>query len=164
MALKRATFITYGKDEACAGTKEFIEGAGIILDIRNLDEKPFTEGELRQLIGHLSISHFLNANSPAFAKRKFDEEIPSRAEVVKAMVEDHTLIRRPIIQTSRLLTVGCDHQKISEMLQISQNNGDNEQNQTTDGNRRNQQGGNVRHQQSGGNRRQRRQQHAQSGK
>lgn len=163
MALKRATFITYGKDEACAGTREFIEGSGVTLDIRNLDEKPFSYDELNDLIGHLSLSHFVNSGSPAYEKQKLDQEMPSREEVIKMMVEDHSLLRRPIIQTSRLLTVGCDHQKISEMLQISQNgdNSEDRQQNGNAGNNRSQQ--HQQHQQQSNRRDRRRQQHAQSG-
>lgn len=162
MALKRATFITYGKDDACVQTKEFIEGSGVVLDIRNLDEKPFSYDELSHLIGHLSLSHFVNANSPAYEKRKLDQEMPSRAELIKMMVEDHSLLRRPIIQTPRLITVGCDHQKISEMLQLSQN-GDNQD----DRQQQNSNAGNARsqgqNQQQQNRRERRRQQHSQSG-
>jgi len=155
MALKRATFITYGKDDACTSTKEFIEGSGVTLDIRNLDEKPFTHTELANLVGYLSLSHFLNTASPAFSKNHLDEKLPSRSQVIQMMVDDHTLLRRPIIQTARLITVGCDHQKISEMLQISQNGDGTEENQPNGyGNQRQNNHG-------GSNRRDRRRSHQQ---
>ena len=170
MALQRATFITYGNDEACASTKEFIEGSGIILDVRNLDEKPFTYDELSHLIGYLSLSHFLNAASPAYSKQNLDKELPPRREVLRMMVEDHTLLRRPIIQAARLITVGCDHQKISEMLQISNNNngdsGGDERSHSTAGNNRSQQQHHQQQQQQHGNSRRdrRRQQHSSANK
>lgn len=121
MPPKRAMFITYGNDEQCAETRRFIEDAGVDLDIRDLEKKPFTEDEIRRLVGYFSIEYFLNPLSKSFAKFGLDRELPERHEVIKMMAEDNSLIRRPIIRTNRLFTIGCDRRRISEMLQISMN-------------------------------------------
>ena len=60
MAPKRASFISYGANQDCLEVKKFIEGAGIVLDIRDLSKKPFTENELSSLIGYLSMDHFVD--------------------------------------------------------------------------------------------------------
>lgn len=121
MPPKRAMFITYGNDEQCAETRRFIEDAGVDLDIRDLEKKPFTEDEIRRLVGYFSIEYFLNPLSKSFAKFGLDRELPERHQVIKMMAEDNSLIRRPIIRTNRLFTIGCDRRRISEMLQISMN-------------------------------------------
>jgi hypothetical protein len=77
------------------------------------------------MLGHLEASHFLNPASDSFEKFKLDEKIPGRRELIKMIAEDYTLLRRPIIKTARLLTVGCDKQKITEMLRL---NGESENN------------------------------------
>lgn len=121
MPPKRAKFLTYGDDALCAETKKFIEDAGILLEIRDIEQQPLTFNEIDKLIKHIDPRHFLNVLSPSFDKHGLDERLPARHELIEMMVEDHTLLRRPIIQSARLVTVGCDKKSISLMLQISPN-------------------------------------------
>ena len=121
MALKHTQFISYGDDNPCEETKQFIEQSGVILNIRDIEKNPLSVTELERLIGYLNISHFLNRSSQAYKKHGLDKKLPGRNEIIELMVNDHTLIRRPIIKSARLITVGCDKQKISEMLQINSN-------------------------------------------
>lgn len=118
MSFKRAIFITYGNDELCAETKKFIEDAGVLLNFRDIGKNPLTEEELSDLIGNLKITHFLNAMSDSYTKYRLDKHTPERGQLIKLMAQDHTLLRRPIVKSSRLLTVGCDKRKIAAMLLI----------------------------------------------
>ncbi len=119
MALRQAKYLSYGNDEQCAEMKKFIEEAGVILDYRDIEKKPLTEDELWGIIGHLEASHFLNPASDSFEKYQLAEGIPERSKLIKMLAQDHTLLRKPIIRTARLLTVGCDKQKISDMLRLN---------------------------------------------
>jgi len=121
MPEKRAKYLTYGKDERCDELQKFIEGAGIRLIVRDMKTDPPSADELRSLMGHISLSHFLNPASEAYSKKGLDKGLPERDEIFRMMAEDPTLIRRPLIKTVRLVTAGCDKKKISEMLQINAN-------------------------------------------
>jgi arsenate reductase-like glutaredoxin family protein len=121
MAPRRAKFISYGKDQLCDETRQFIEEAGVILDIREIDKDPLSARELDNLIGHLNVNHFLNTVATSYKKHGLDKKLPDRNDLIKLMVNDHTLIRRPIIKSARLITVGCDKKKISQMLQLNSN-------------------------------------------
>lgn len=121
MAPKRATFITYGTDDKCLETRRFIENAGIDLDVRDLLKKPFTEDEAFRLLGNWDVLLFLNPASEAFEKHGLDTNMPNRQEIAKLIAAEPTILRRPIIKNARLMTIGCDKRKISEMLQISMN-------------------------------------------
>jgi arsenate reductase-like glutaredoxin family protein len=121
MPPKRATYLTYGNDERCAETRKLIEDAGVVLNVRDISEQPLSERELAELIGHLHISHFLNKMSESYSKHHLDRATPDREEVIKLIAADHTLLRRPIVKSSRLVYIGCDKRKISEMLQIGAN-------------------------------------------
>lgn len=118
MAGKRVIYISYGNDEMCLETKKFIESSGIILEIRDTSKKPLTAEELAKLVGHLDIKHFVNTASPSFKKNGLDKELPERREMIKMMADDYTLVKRPIIKSSRLITVGCDKDRIAAMLQL----------------------------------------------
>ena len=119
MTPKRAAFLSYGNDDLCAETRRFIEEAGVLLSVRDISKNPLSEAELSGLIGNLPIKHFLNAMSDSYTKYHLDKHLPDRDQLIKLLAQDHTLLRRPIVKSSRLVTVGCDKRKISEMLQIS---------------------------------------------
>lgn len=121
MPPKRAMFITFGDDELCNEMRRFIEDAGVLLDIRDLEKRPFTEGEVRKLISNFNPGYFLNQGSRSFAKLGLDKGVPDREELIKIIAKDNSLLRRPIIKTNRLFTIGCDRRRISEMLQIPLN-------------------------------------------
>jgi regulatory protein spx len=121
MPLSRAQFISYGKDAQCLETQRFIEEAGIVLDIRDIEKEPLTEEEVAGIVAYFDLRHFLNPFSKTYEKRGLDRTLPKREEIFKMIAEDHTLLRRPIIRTARLVTVGFDKKAISNMLQISAN-------------------------------------------
>jgi len=121
MALKKVKYITYDENEQCNDIRIFIENAGIVLDIRDIAKEPLTEYEIAGLISKFDISHFLNPMSKSYKSLEFDKRTPSRDEIIKGIVEDYTLLRRPIIINARLFTVGCNKKTISEMLQINRN-------------------------------------------
>lgn len=145
MAVKRATFLTFGNDAQCSEVKQFIEENGVLLDVRDLEQQPMNERELGLLIGYFNVSHFVNPFSMEFEKHGLDKGFPSRDEVIKLLAEEPALLRRPIIQTGRLMTIGCNRQRITEMLQLSENG-----NRAGDDNdsRRNQRQGGQRHRQA----------------
>lgn len=125
MAPRHAKFLTYGDDDICNATRKFIEDAGVILHVRDIEKDPLSEEELHRLVGYLQVGHFLNRLSPAYEKFKLDGmENPDREQVIKLMAKDHTLIRRPIVISTRLKTIGCDKKKIADMLQINVDNGE----------------------------------------
>jgi arsenate reductase-like glutaredoxin family protein len=127
MPLKRAQFISYGNDTKCEEIRNFIEAAGIILDIRDIEKQPLTDREISRLVGHFDLRHFLNPLSRAYSKHHLDESLPERDEIIRLITEDHTLLRRPIISTGRLVTIGCDKKSVSDMLQIGSNGHKNTQ-------------------------------------
>lgn len=121
MSLKRATFYTYNNDSACDDIKKYIEEAGVVLDIRDLEKQPLTSDELKKLMGHINLNHFVNKMSLSYPKINTDNGKFDKDHVIELILEDPSLLRVPIIQTARLMTIGCDKKKIAELLQISIN-------------------------------------------
>jgi arsenate reductase-like glutaredoxin family protein len=132
MATKRATFYTTDDDDRCQEARKFIEELGVILDIRNIEKNPLTVDELKALYGYCDMSHFVNQLSDAYTANGLDKGFPERDELIELMAADFRLIRRPIIKSSRLMTVGYDKQRITEMLQLGQNgSGEREESRRT---------------------------------
>lgn len=122
MAQKRAAFLTYGADPGAGEIRRWIEDAGVILDVRDIEKQPLTEGEIERMIGFLELNHFLNPMSKSYRLIEVNGNgRPDRRKIAKLIADDFTLLRRPIIRTNRLLTIGTDRRKIAEMLQISLN-------------------------------------------
>jgi len=121
MAPQRAKYYSYGNDDTCVDTMKFIEDAGVILDVRDMEKEPLSTDELGRLLGNLEINHFLNPLSESYSDNGLDHKNLPREEIFKLMAADYTLIRRPIIKASRLIMIGCDKRKIAEMLQIGEN-------------------------------------------
>ncbi len=136
MVPKRATFFSYGNDDTCAETKRFIEDGGVLLSVRDLEKSPLTVDELRKLIGYTNIAHFLNTLSDSYIKHNLGKNFMPREEILQLMAADYTLVRRPIVQSSRLTTVGCDKTKIAQMLQLNLDGSGADEASIRNGNRR----------------------------
>jgi len=125
MPQKRARYITINCDDQCAETRKFIEDAGILLDFRDLGKQPMNFEEIDKLVGHINITHFLNPMSKSYQKNGLDKELPEREAIISLIAEDNTLLKHPIIQTIRLITIGSNKEKISEMFQMNSNGNGN---------------------------------------
>ena len=119
--LKRIQLYVDPKDSACKEIEEFLQKVDIIVDIRNIDTEPLNYNEVTTLFRHLDLNHFVDVESKAFKKHKLDDGLPAREETLGLMAEDNTLIKKPIVVAGRLMVVGCNIDKISEMLQINPN-------------------------------------------
>ena len=121
MPPKRAAFLIWSDDEECKGIRKFLEDAGVVLDIRDLNKRPLSVDEVNKLVGFVPLEYFLNPQSGSFKKHNLDQDSLDRDKTIALIAGDPTLLRQPIIRTNRLFTVGCDRKRICEMLQISPN-------------------------------------------
>jgi len=119
MAAKRVKYYTYGDDERCHDIRKFIQEAEVMLDVRDMEKNPLSYDELSALFGHCNINHFLNRAAKSFEKNGLDKKTLPREEILKLMAEDYQLIRRPIVRTSRLFTVGYNKKAINYLLQVN---------------------------------------------
>ena len=122
--LKRVTLYTDPQNTQCDEVKSFLEEQDIRLHIRDIKTEPLARPEISMLLRHFDLRHFLNAESRLYKKNKLDKSVPGRDEIIDMIATDNELLRVPIIVSGRLMTVGCNREKIVEMLQIK-NNGHN---------------------------------------
>ena len=125
---KRIDIYTYPSESGCNDIKEFLETQDFDLRIHDLSKQPLTYDEISRVIRHIDIKHFINVASKSYKKHQLDKELPNRKQILAFMAEDNELIRKPIIIAGRLMTVGCNRQKIMEMLQIKSNGSDPSEN------------------------------------
>ena len=122
MVRRTAQFYTYGSDTQCLDLMNYLEEAGIHLDVRDIEKAPLTKQELRKLIGYCNVNHFLNPMSPTYDKHKLGEKATDRETIFELILKDHTLLRRPLVRSSRLTTIGCDRKVIDSVLQLGVEN------------------------------------------
>lgn len=85
---------------------------GVELNERDFFQDRFTEGELRRLIGDRPVSDYFSWKSPSFKKLGLDREGLDDDRLVRLMVEEPRLIRRPLIVVGDQLIVGTDKESM----------------------------------------------------
>lgn len=119
--LKRVKIYTDPKDPLCSEAQSFLEEQEVLLQVHDVKQQPLSSMQISRLIRHFDLRHFLNEASQAYKKNKLDKSLPEREEVIELMATDNDLLRKPIIVAGRLMTVGCNRDKIIEMLQLKVN-------------------------------------------
>ena len=84
------------------------------LDERDFFKDNFTEAELRELLGDTPPADIFSWRSPSARKLGLDRDTVSPDELVRLMVDEPRLIRRPLIQVEGRLIVGTDKKAMAE--------------------------------------------------
>ena len=88
----------------------------IDFDEREYGKNPFTEKELREIIGDDPIVPFLNTRTPLYRERNMKQKPPSKDEAIKLMLKDPNLLKRPVIIKGRKKLTGFDETEIKNLL------------------------------------------------
>ena len=83
---------------------------------REYGKNPFTEKELREIIGDSPIENFLNTRTPLYRERNMKQNPPSKDEAIKLMLKDQNLLRRPVIIKGKKKLTGFDEAEVRELL------------------------------------------------
>ena len=88
----------------------------IDFDEREYGKNPFTEKELREIIGDDPIEPFLNTRTPLYRERNMKQKPPSKDEAIKLMLKDPNLLKRPVIIKGRKKLTGFDETELKNLL------------------------------------------------
>lgn len=83
---------------------------------REYGKNPFTEKELRDLIGDSPIEPFLNTRTPLYRKRNMKQKPPSKDEAIKLMLKDPNLLKRPVIVKGKRKLTGFNEAEVKQLL------------------------------------------------
>jgi arsenate reductase (glutaredoxin) len=83
---------------------------------REYGKNPFSESELREIIGDGSIERFLNSRTPLYREKNMKQKPPSKDEAIKLMLKDPNLLKRPVIIKGRKKLTGFDEAEVKELL------------------------------------------------
>jgi arsenate reductase (glutaredoxin) len=83
---------------------------------REYGKNPFTEKELRDIIGAEPIERFLNTRTPLYREKNMKQKPPSKDEAIKLMLRDPNLLKRPVIIKGKKKLTGFNEAEVKELL------------------------------------------------
>ena len=90
--------------------------AGLEVEERDFFQDPFSEEELRALIGDRSPADIFSWKSPSFRKLDIDRDSLDDDRMIALMLEEPRLVRRPITAIGDILVIGADSKALSQAL------------------------------------------------
>ena len=83
---------------------------------REYGKNPFTEKELREIIGDGPIEPFLSTRTPLYKEKNLKQKPPSKDEAIKLMLKDPNLLKRPVIIKGTKKLTGFNEAQVNELL------------------------------------------------
>ncbi len=89
---------------------------GVELEERDYFANPFSEEELRAIIGGREPSEIFAWRSPSFKSLDKDPDSLTGDDLVRLMLDEPRLVRRPLVQVGDRLVIGGSFKAIEEAL------------------------------------------------
>jgi Spx/MgsR family transcriptional regulator len=83
---------------------------------REYGKTPFSEKELREIIGDDPIEKFLNTRTPLYREKNMKQKTPSKDEAIKLMLKDANLLKRPLFIRGKRKIAGFNETEVKELL------------------------------------------------
>ena len=83
---------------------------------REYGRNPFSENELREMIGDSPIEKFLNTRTPLYREKNMKQKPPSKDEAIKLILKDANLLKRPVFIKGKKKLTGFDEAQVKELL------------------------------------------------
>jgi len=93
-----------------------LQAKKIEFEEREYGKNPFSEKELRDIIGAEPIERFLNTRTPLYREKNMKQKPPSKDEAIKLMPRDPNLLKRPVITKGKKKLTGFNEAEIKELL------------------------------------------------
>ena len=88
----------------------------VAFEEREYGKNPFTQKELREIIGDGPIENFLNTRTPLYRERNMKQKPPAKDEAIKLMLKDPNLLKRPVIISGKKKLTGFNEAEVKELL------------------------------------------------
>jgi len=79
-------------------------------------KSPPTEAELRELLGDADVREFLNPRHALYREREMKTKPPSKEDVIKLVLRDVNLLRRPILVKGKRKVIGFEEARYRDIL------------------------------------------------
>jgi len=93
-----------------------LQSKKIDFEEREYGKNPFSEQELRDLIGNDPIEPFLNTRTPLYREKNMKQKRPSNDEAIQLMLKDPNLLKRPVFVKGKKKLTGFNEAEVKELL------------------------------------------------
>jgi Spx/MgsR family transcriptional regulator len=83
---------------------------------REYGKNPFSEKELREIIGDGPVENFLNTRTPLYREKNMKEKPPSKDDAIRLMLKDANLLKRPVFIKGKKKLTGFNESQVKELL------------------------------------------------
>jgi len=118
--MKNEKVIIYHKP-TCSKSRQgikYLQGKGIDFEVVKYYEVPFTKSKLRELLKKLNMQpeELLRKKEKAYKSLHFNNNNYTNEQIINFMVEEPSLIERPIIEKGNSAVVARPTEKIDEII------------------------------------------------
>jgi regulatory protein spx len=108
----------YTSCTSCRKTDELLKASGVPYERREFFKERFSEDELRQVLGAAGLSpgEVLSKRSRVYKDRGLEHQQLTDDELLALMVEEPTLLRRPLVMDGDQVIVGHNAGALEEMI------------------------------------------------
>lgn len=108
----------YSSCSSCRKTVEALEASGAAFEVRDYLKHRFTAGELREILTGVGLTPamVLSTRSRIYRERELDAETLSDDELVRLMIEEPTLLRRPIVTSGEQVVIGHNPGRLASLI------------------------------------------------
>lgn len=85
-------------------------------EAREYGKNPFTEKELREIIGDEPVENFLNTRTPLYRAKNMKQKPPSKDDAIRLMLKDANLLKRPVFIKGKKKLTGFNETQVKELL------------------------------------------------
>ena len=83
---------------------------------REYGKNPFTEKELRDLIGDEPVANILNSRNELYRARNMKQKPPSKEEAIKLILKEQNLLKRPVIVKGNKKLLGFNESEVAKLF------------------------------------------------
>ncbi len=116
-----ATVIFYEKP-GCGGNarqKKILSESGHVLDVRDLLSEPWTAETLMPFLNDLPVDQWFNRSAPKVKSGEVVPEELTRDQALALLLNEHLLIRRPLMQVADKRMVGWSEESIAAWIGLT---------------------------------------------
>ena len=88
----------------------------VYFEEREYGKTPFTEKELREIIGDSPIEPFLSTRTSLYKERNMKQKPPTKDEAIKLMLKDPNLLKRPVFIKGKKKLIGFNEAEAKELI------------------------------------------------
>ncbi len=115
--MKRFTLYTKAGCTSCIKARQFLLSQGVAFTERDMFKHPLDELELRAVIAQQPIEDVFSFRSPSVKALGLTDKALAPDEMIKHMLEEPRLIRRPLLVAGERVVVGFNAEALREVVE-----------------------------------------------